>query len=72
MLYRVHLAWTRFKLTMLVVIGIDYIGSYKPNYQTITMAPNTPEVSMLTITPQRRSACIGTSDKAKYSKPWSF
>jgi hypothetical protein len=33
---------------MLVVIGIDYIGSYKPNYQTITMAPNTPEVSMLT------------------------
>jgi hypothetical protein len=37
MLYRVHLTWERFKLTMLVVIGIDCIGSYKSNYHTITM-----------------------------------
>jgi hypothetical protein len=37
MLCRVHLAWTGFKLTMLVVIGIDCIGSYKSNYHTITM-----------------------------------
>ena len=36
MLYRVHLAWAGFKLTMLVVIGADCIGSYKSNYHTIT------------------------------------
>ena len=35
-LYRVHLVWTRFELTTLVVIGTDYIGSYKSNYHTIT------------------------------------
>ena len=39
MLYRVHLAWVRFELTMLVVIGIDCIGSYKSNYHTITTTP---------------------------------
>ena len=38
MLYRVHLAWVRFELTMLVVIGTDCIGSWKSNYHTITMA----------------------------------
>ena len=36
MLYRVHLAWAGFKLEMLVVIGNDYIGSYKSNCHTIT------------------------------------
>ena len=35
MLYRVHLAWEGFKLTTLVVIGTDYISSYKSNYHTI-------------------------------------
>ena len=39
MLYRVHLTWAGFKLTMQVVIGIYYIGSYKPNYHMITTAP---------------------------------
>ena len=41
MLYRVHLAWTRFDLTTLVVIGTDCIGSCKFKYHTITttMAP---------------------------------
>jgi len=41
MLYRVHLAWVRFELTILVVIGTDYIGSCKSNYHTIAtmMAP---------------------------------
>ena len=34
MLYRVHIAW--FELTTLVVICIDYIGSCKSNYHTIT------------------------------------
>ena len=34
--YRVHLAWAIFKLTTLVVIGIDSIGNYKSNYHTIT------------------------------------
>jgi hypothetical protein len=41
MLYQVHLAWAGFKLTTLVAIGTDYIGSCKPNYHmitTITMA----------------------------------
>jgi len=32
MLYQVHIAWARFKLTTLVVIGTDCIGSYKSNY----------------------------------------
>jgi hypothetical protein len=36
MLYRVHLAWAGFELTMLVVIGTDCIGSCKCNYHTIT------------------------------------
>ena len=41
MLYRVHLSWVGFKLTTLVVIHTDCIGSYKSIYHTImlTMAP---------------------------------
>ena len=34
-LYRVHLVWVGFELTMLVVIGTDFIGSCKSNYHTI-------------------------------------
>ena len=37
--YGVRLAWAGFELTTLVVIGTDYIGSYKSNYHTITTAP---------------------------------
>jgi hypothetical protein len=36
MLYRVHLAWARFKLTAFVVIGTDCIGSCISNYNIIT------------------------------------
>jgi hypothetical protein len=36
MLYRVHLAWTGFELTTLVVVVTDYTGSCKSNYHTIT------------------------------------
>jgi hypothetical protein len=36
MLYRVQLTWAGFELTTLVVIGIDYTGSCKSNYHTIT------------------------------------
>ena len=36
MLYRVHLTCAGFKLTMLVVIGIDCTGSYISNYHVIT------------------------------------
>jgi hypothetical protein len=36
MLYGVHLAWARFELTTLVVIGTDCIGSSKSNYHTFT------------------------------------
>ena len=35
--YRVHPAWDGFELTTLVVIGTDWIGSYKSNYNTITI-----------------------------------
>ena len=38
MLYRVHLAWAGFELTMFVVIGTDCIGTCKSNYHTITTA----------------------------------
>ena len=40
MLYRVHLAWAGFELTTLVVIGTDWISSYKSNYHTISTAPS--------------------------------
>jgi hypothetical protein len=45
MLYRVHLTWAGFKLTTLVVIGNDYTGSCKSNYNTIrtTTAPSISE-----------------------------
>ena len=36
MLYRVHLAGVGFKLTTLVVISFDCIGSWKSNYHAIT------------------------------------
>ena len=36
MLYRIHLAWEGFQLTMLVVIDTDCIGSCRSNYHTIT------------------------------------
>jgi hypothetical protein len=36
MLFRVHLAWTGFELTTLMVKGTDCIGSYQSNYRTIT------------------------------------
>jgi hypothetical protein len=37
MLYQVHLTWAGFKPTTLIVIDIDYIGSCKSNYLTITI-----------------------------------
>ena len=36
MLYQVHLAWTGFELTTLVVVDTDSTGSCKSNYHTIT------------------------------------
>jgi len=50
MLYQVHLAWAGFELTTLLVIGIDYIGSYKSNYHmiTTTTATNKQQNSMFT------------------------
>jgi hypothetical protein len=35
MVYRVHLTWAGLKLTTLMVIGTDCIGSCKSNYHTI-------------------------------------
>ena len=46
MLYRVHIAWSEFELTTLVVIGTACIGSCKFNYHTIT---TTPDGSLLSI-----------------------
>ena len=49
MLYRVHLVWTGFELTTLVVISTDCIGSYRSNYQhTIMSAPMTLGTNHLT------------------------
>ena len=36
MSYQVHLAWTRFELTTLVVMGTDCIGNCFYNFHTIT------------------------------------
>ena len=47
MLYQVHLAWTGFKLTTLVVIGTDYRGSYKYNYHTIKTTIATINIDFL-------------------------
>ena len=41
MLYQVHHVWAGFKLTTLVVIGTDCIGSCKSNYHTITATTET-------------------------------
>ena len=38
MLYQANLAWAGFKLTTLVVIGTDCIGSCKSNYHMMTTA----------------------------------
>ena len=39
MLHRVHHAINCFELSTSVVIGTEYIGSYKSNYHTITTKP---------------------------------
>jgi hypothetical protein len=49
MLYWVHLAWVGFKLTNLVVIGTDCIGSFKSNYHTITTTTTTAPYIQMTI-----------------------
>jgi hypothetical protein len=41
MLYCVHLTWAGLELITLVVIGTDFIGSFKSNYHTI-MTTATP------------------------------
>ena len=46
MLYQVHLTWVGFKLTTLVVIGTDCIGSYKSNYHTFTTT-TTPRMNIM-------------------------
>jgi hypothetical protein len=40
MLYREHLTWAGFVLTILVMICTDCIGSYKSNYHAITTTTN--------------------------------
>ena len=53
MLYWVHFTWVGFKLSTLVVIGIDIVGSYKSNYHTImTTAPFYLEPQEIVIIPK--------------------
>jgi hypothetical protein len=49
MLYRVHLAWTVFELTTLVVISTDYIGSCRSNHHTITTIIWLSNISLLSV-----------------------
>jgi hypothetical protein len=44
LLYRIHLSCAVFRLTTLMMIGTDCIGSYKFNYYTITTT-TTPRCS---------------------------
>jgi hypothetical protein len=55
MLYRVHLAWVRIELTILVVIGTHWRGSCKSNYHTITTT--TAQIYKEMIYPSLRSWC---------------
>jgi hypothetical protein len=49
MLYRVYLTWVGFKLTTLLVMGIDCTGSFKSNYHTImTMTAPPPNLAVVT------------------------
>ena len=43
MLYRVHLAWVGFELTISVVIGTDCISSCKSNYHMIKIVTTTAQ-----------------------------
>ena len=45
-LYRVHLVWTGFKLTTIVVIGTDCTGSYKSNNHMITKSTSTLKIGI--------------------------
>jgi hypothetical protein len=65
MLYWVHLTWTGFELTALVVIGIDCISSYKSNYHTI-MATTVPKEK------RRHLVIILTSSFSRYVKSLSM
>jgi len=49
MLYRVHLTWTGFKITTLVVIGTDCTASCKSNYHTITTIPTFSQIYVILI-----------------------
>ena len=62
MLYQLHLARVRFKLTMLVVIGADCIGSYKSNYHVITttMAPTLIDIVLLQYTIKLKKDSMNT------------
>ena len=56
MLYRLHLAWARFELATLVLIGTDCIGSYKSNYHMITTM--TTPVYILWSDLKKNNTCI--------------
>ena len=66
MLYWVHLVWTGFEFTTLVVIGTDCTGSYNSNYHTITTTTvpfhkgkNSRDIEPLTLTLfDKRIVCL--------------
>ena len=49
MLYQVHLVWVGFELTTFVVLGIDWIGSCKSNYHTITATMALTKITLVSI-----------------------
>ena len=49
MLYQVHLVWVGFELTTFVVLGIDWIGSCKSNYHTITTTMALTKITLVSI-----------------------
>jgi hypothetical protein len=74
MLYRVHLTWAGFKLTTLVVIGIDCIGSYKSNYHVITTTTAPISIGDIHVT-----TCLYIVPKTRFpwmtdvfEAPWTF
>jgi hypothetical protein len=68
MLYRVHLTWLGFRLTTLVLIGTDCIGSCISNYHTSTtmMAPNLLLFFLLTVTTTVAVSSTTTSGKMNF------
>ena len=80
LLYRVHLAWVGFELTILVAICTDCTGSCKSNYHTITPGPSSDYERTLWLFQKRvvrnkLKICVlllGAPPPLKLEKIWFF